>query len=100
MTSALPATQGGAAAPAARNQRRVLVGRVVSCARQKTITVEVERLVRHRSYEKFVRRRRKLHAHDERNEAKPGDRVELMATRPLSKQKRWRLVRILAKAEE
>ena len=64
----------------------------------KSITVVVERLVKHPVYEKFVRRQTKMHAHDENNEARVGDTVEIAATRPLSKLKRFRLSKILHKA--
>jgi small subunit ribosomal protein S17 len=76
----------------------MLVGKVTSAKRQKTITVDVERLVRHPRYEKFQRRRTRLHVHDEAGDARLGDMVEVMATRPLSKLKRWRLVRVIARA--
>ena len=66
----------------------------------KSITVVVQRLVKHPLYEKFLRRKTKLHAHDEKNEANIGDTVEIMETRPVSKLKRWRLVRVVARAEE
>ena len=82
-----------------RGMRKVQQGTVTSNKMDKTLTVMVERLVRHPMYEKFVRRRTKLHAHDEKNEGRVGDVVELTETRPLSKLKRWRLVRILRKAE-
>ena len=82
-----------------RRPRKSQVGRVASAKMDKTITVVVERLVRHPMYEKYVKRRSRLHAHDENNEAGVGDVVEVMATRPLSKTKRWRLVRVVRKAE-
>jgi small subunit ribosomal protein S17 len=65
----------------------------------KTITVAVERKVKHPIYGKFVKKTTKLHAHDELNAAKPGDVVRIMETRPLSKLKRWRLVEIVEKAK-
>lgn len=83
-----------------RNRRRTVVGFVVSAKMDKTISVNVERLVQHPMFGKTMRRRTRCYAHDERNEAGPGDKVELMETRPLSKQKTWRLLRILAKAPE
>lgn len=83
-----------------RNARKTLQGKVVSAAMDKTITVEVERLKRHPLYHKTIRTRRKFHAHDEANEAQVGDVVEIMATRPLSKLKRWRLVQVLRKAPQ
>lgn len=82
-----------------RGKRKVLRGQVVSDKMDKTITVEVLRLVRHQLYDKFVRRRTKVHAHDENNEARAGDRVEVMETRRLSKLKRWRLVRVIQRAQ-
>lgn len=80
---------------ATRNNRRTIEGLVTSNRMEKTITVEVVRTFRHAKYKKFLRKKKKYHAHDENNEARAGDRVELMACRPLSKLKRWRLVRIL-----
>ncbi|MBM4059552.1 MAG: 30S ribosomal protein S17 [Planctomycetes bacterium] len=90
-----PAPQPSASA---RNQRKVVRGTVVSDKMQKTIVVQVERKVRHPLYEKFVSRRTKLRAHDEKGEAHVGDVVEVVQTRPLSKTKCWRLVRILQRA--
>ncbi|WP_290588071.1 30S ribosomal protein S17 [Alicyclobacillus sp.] len=81
-----------------RNERKVLVGRVVSDKMDKTIVVAVEEHVKHRLYGKTMRRTKKFKAHDERNEAKVGDLVRIMETRPLSKEKRWRLVEIIEKA--
>lgn len=81
-----------------RNLRKVMQGTVTSNKMQKTIVVQVDRKVRHPIYEKFVSRRTKLYAHDEQGEAKVGDIVEVMQTRPLSKLKRWRLVRVVQKA--
>jgi small subunit ribosomal protein S17 len=66
---------------------------------EKTITVAGERKVKHPIYGKFVKKTTKFHAHDEKNEAKPGDFVRIMETRPLSKTKRWRLVEIIEKAK-
>ena len=82
-----------------RRVRKVQIGKVTSDKGDKSLTVEVQRMVRHRMYGKFLRQRTKLYAHDERNEARTGDTVEVMATRPLSKLKRWRLVRIVRKAK-
>jgi len=65
----------------------------------KTITVSVERKLRHPIYGKFVKKSKKFHAHDEKNECGPGDMVKIMETRPISKTKRWRLVEIIAKAK-
>lgn len=82
-----------------RGQRKIQQGVVTSAKMDKTITVLVERKVRHPRYEKFVRRRTRLHAHDEGNLAQMGDVVEVAETRPLSKLKRWRLVRIVRRTE-
>ena len=82
----------------ARARRKVQTGKVVSAKMDKTVTVLVQRRVKHRLYEKYLRRDTKLHAHDENNEAVIGDTVEICETRPLSKLKRWRLVRIVHKA--
>jgi len=81
-----------------RGKRKLLIGKVISDKMDKTITVEVERLVRHPKYEKLMRRYTICKAHDEKNDAKIGDKVEIMETRPLSKTKRWRLVKILERA--
>ena len=82
-----------------RNDRRILVGTVTSTKGTKTVTVEVERTFKHAKYGKFVRRKKKFMAHDEAEAAKAGDRVEIAATRPLSKRKRWRMVRVLDHTE-
>ena len=74
------------------------IGVVTSDKMQKTITVQIERLSKHARYDKFIRLRTRLHAHDEKGEAKVGDLVEIMETRPLSKIKRWRLTRVIEKA--
>ena len=81
-----------------RNVRKVMRGMVTSTKMDKTIVVQVDRKVRHPIYEKFVSKRTKLYAHDEQSEAVVGDIVELSQTRPLSKLKRWRLLRIIQKA--
>lgn len=81
-----------------RGLRKVRSGVVVSAAMQKTIVVRVELKKRHPLYGKEMKQYKKFHAHDEKNEAKVGDRVEITETRPLSKLKRWRLVRILESA--
>src|ERR1700761_1814173 len=78
--------------------RRTEEGIVISDVREKTITVEIKRLVKPPRYGKYIFRSTNLHAHDEKNEAKKGDRVEITETRPLSKQKRWRLVKIVERA--
>jgi small subunit ribosomal protein S17 len=82
-----------------RNERKTKIGKVVSDKMQKTIVVAVEELKRHDLYKKPIKRTIKFKAHDENNEAKVGDRVSIMETRPLSKDKRWRLVSIVEKAK-
>lgn len=81
-----------------RNQRRRLQGIVVSDKMDKTITVQWERVVQHTHVRKYIKRRKKLHAHDEENKAQIGDMVEIESTRPLSKTKTWRLVRVVREA--
>ncbi|MFW5883568.1 MAG: 30S ribosomal protein S17 [Verrucomicrobiota bacterium] len=81
-----------------RNSRKDLIGTVSSRSGDKTVKVVYEYKVAHPVYGKEVRRKTVLHVHDEKNEAKPGDRVEIMETRPLSKLKRWRLARVLEAA--
>jgi small subunit ribosomal protein S17 len=81
-----------------RRHRATRVGVVTSAARQKTIKVTIEYLVRHPKYGKYLRRRTVLHAHDEKSECGLGDKVEVMECRPLSKTKNWRLLRILTRA--
>ena len=82
-----------------RNLRKVRTGKVVSDKMDKTIVVAVVDNVRHPLYNKIVKRTYKLKAHDENNECSKGDRVKVMETRPLSKDKRWRLVEIIEKAK-
>ncbi len=82
-----------------RNERKERVGKVTSNKMQKTITVAVDRKVKHPIYGKFVNRTTKFKAHDEENSAGIGDTVRIMETRPLSKDKRWRLVEIAEKAK-
>lgn len=77
--------------------KRTVNGRVVSNRMDKTVTVAVERLVRHSLYGKYIRRTTKLHAHDENNECQQGDWVAIEECRPLSKSKSWRLVKVLEK---
>ena len=84
---------------AERNLRKTLVGNVVSNKMDKTITVAVVNNVKHPLYGKIIKKTYKLHAHDENNECEIGDRVRVMETRPLSKDKRWRLVEIVEKAK-
>lgn len=81
-----------------RGQRKLFVGTVVSDRMQKTVVVSVERFFRHRQYNKLVRRRTKVKVHDEEQSCRVGDRVKVMETRPLSRDKRWRVVEILQKA--
>ena len=82
-----------------RNLRKTRVGIVVSDKMDKTITVAIQDNVRHPLYNKIVKKTYKLKAHDENNEAGLGDTVQIMETRPLSKMKRWRLVKIVEKAQ-
>ena len=82
-----------------RNSRKTKVGVVVSNKMDKTITVSVEDFVRHPLYGKAVKRTKKVKAHDENNECNIGDKVRIMETRPLSRDKRWRLVNIVEKAK-
>lgn len=81
-----------------RPQRRQMVGVVVSDKMNKTVVVEVQRLVAHPRYHRVIRQGLRVKAHDEKNEAHVGDRVRLMETRPLSKEKRWRVAEILERA--
>ncbi len=82
-----------------RNDRKEKVGKVTSNKMQKTITVAVDRKVKHPIYGKFINRTTKFKAHDETNTAGIGDTVRIMETRPLSKDKRWRLIEIIEKAK-
>ena len=82
-----------------RKPRSVRTGFVESAKCDKTIKVVMERRVKHPKYGKYIRRRTKLHAHDEENLAKLGDQVEIMECRPISKTKRWRLVRVVRAAD-
>ena len=81
-----------------RARRKLRVGVVISDARDKTVTVEVPNSSKHPRYDKIVRRSSKFHAHDENNDANVGDTVRIMETRPISKQKRWRVVEIVERA--
>ena len=83
-----------------RGKRRVETGVVTSDKMNKTRRVEIPRLVKHARYGKYIRRRTICHVHDEKNESRLGDTVEIMETRPLSKTKSWRLIRIITKAPE
>ncbi|OIO99976.1 MAG: 30S ribosomal protein S17 [Bacteroidetes bacterium CG2_30_33_31] len=82
-----------------RNLRKERVGVVTSNKMDKTVTVSIERKLKHPIYGKFVKRSKKYFAHDERNECGIGDKVKIMETRPLSKNKNWRLVEIIEKAK-
>jgi small subunit ribosomal protein S17 len=82
-----------------RNLRKVRIGKVVSDKMDKSITLTVDRKVKHPLYGKFVQKTTKLMAHDENNACGIGDTVKVMETRPLSKNKRWRLVEVIAKAK-
>ena len=84
---------------AARGKRRELVGIVVSNKMQKTIVVKMSTKVRHPVYQKVMRHENKLKVHDEKGEARPGDKVLIVESRPISKEKRWRLVQILKKSD-
>jgi small subunit ribosomal protein S17 len=88
-----PAAEGGRI-----NRRKVREGVVASAAMDKTVVVRVMDRVRHSRYAKTVQHTKRLYAHDELNDARPGDRVRVQETRPLSRQKRWRLVEILERA--
>ena len=81
-----------------RGMKRQVSGIIVSNKMDKTVVVQVERLVKHPLYKKYIRRRNKFTAHDQDNACGIGDRVEISESRPLSKTKRWRVVRILEKA--
>lgn len=82
-----------------RKIRKSRIGLVTSNKMEKTITVAVERKVKHPLYGKFLKNTSKFHAHDEKNECNIGDTVRIMETRPLSKTKRWRLVEVIEKAK-
>ncbi len=81
-----------------RNLRKVMIGKVVSDKMDKTVVVAVETSVKHKVYNKIMKRTYKLKAHDEDNKCKVGDTVKVMETRPLSKEKRWRVVEIMEEA--
>jgi small subunit ribosomal protein S17 len=82
-----------------RNLRKTKIGVVSSNKMEKSITVNVERKVKHPLYGKFVKKSTKFHAHDEKNECSIGDTVKIMETRPMSKTKRWRLVEVVEKVK-
>ncbi len=81
-----------------RNLRKIMIGTVISNKMDKTVVVAVEDSVRHKVYKKTVKRTYKLKAHDEENACQVGDKVKVMETRPLSKDKRWRVVKVVEKA--
>lgn len=83
-----------------RNLRKTRIGRVVSDKMDKTVVVAVETLVRHPLYQRTVRHTKKFKAHDEENTCRIGDKVKIMETRPLSKDKRWRITEILERGEQ
>jgi small subunit ribosomal protein S17 len=91
------AAAGAAQTEDTRHERQVLTGRVTSAKMEKTIVVEVLRLVQHPKYRRVVRISKKFYAHDEKREAKPGDTVRIVSTRPLSKLKRWQLKEVLTR---
>ena len=99
MTEQQTSTEEAAAAPARKALIQTMRGRVVSDKMNKTVTVLVERRVKHALYDKIVIQSRKFHAHDENNECKTGDLVEISATRKLSKTKAWRVSNILERAD-
>ena len=92
------AKRGEASTAIERTSRKTRIGLVVSDKMMKTVVVSIERRVEHPVYGKMVRRTKKLKAHDEENAAKTGDTVRIMETRPLSKDKRWRVVEIIERA--
>ena len=82
-----------------RNRRKIRVGKVVSDRMEKTVVVSIERLVKHPTYGRYVRRRTKFKVHDEKNECHVGDVIRFMETRPMSKEKRWRFVEFVERAK-
>ena len=82
-----------------RSRRKLRVGKVVSDRMDKTVVVSIERLVKHSTYGRYVRRRQKFKVHDEKNECRIGDVIRFMETRPLSKDKRWRFVEFVERAK-
>lgn len=82
-----------------RNSRKEIIGKVTSNKMEKSIVVSIERKIKHPLYGKFLKKTKKYVAHDEKNECNEGDIVQLMETRPMSKSKRWRLVKIVEKAK-
>jgi small subunit ribosomal protein S17 len=88
-------TETQAAPQAERGERHELIGKVTSAKMEKTIVVEVQRLMQHPKYRRVIRISKKFYAHDEKREAKQGDTVRIVSTRPLSRLKRWRLKEVL-----
>ncbi len=95
----MPATRTGTEGSSVRGRRKVRTGLVVSDRMDKTVVVKISTQVKHAMYGKIVRRTTKLKAHDEAGQAKVGDRVRIVETRPLSKTKRWRVVEVMEKAK-
>jgi len=93
-------TKGEAARKDARGSRRVIIGTITSTVMDKTVTVTVIRRVRDRRFHKFLTNRVKYHVHDEHNTGKVGDVVEIVESRPMSRTKRWRLLRTVSRAVE
>lgn len=87
------------AATSERHRRKLRVGKVVSDRMEKTVVVSIERLVKHPTVGRYVRRRAKFKVHDEKNECRVGDVIRFMETRPLSKDKRWRFVEFVERAK-
>jgi small subunit ribosomal protein S17 len=83
----------------AQGRRKTLVGEVVSHKMAKTVTVRVDRLMKHPKFKRYVRRSRTFMAHDEGDTCQPGDKVQIIESRPLSRHKRWRVIAIVARAE-
>lgn len=81
-----------------RNRRKVRVGKVVSDRMDKTVVVEIDRLIKHPVYKRYVKRTKKYSVHDEENTCRVGDTIRFMETRPLSRSKRWRLVEVVERA--
>ncbi len=82
-----------------RKSRKIITGNVVGASMDKTVIVTVERLAKHPRYGKYIKKRVKYSAHDETNQCAPGDKVSIIATRPLSKTKRWRVSEVIEKAK-
>ena len=98
MTTQANPTSAASASPAERSEHKRVIGVVSSDKMNKTRVVAVTELFRHPKYGKYVKRTKKFHVHDEKNDSKEGDKVEIVETRPLSKTKRWRLITVLERA--